>query len=267
MALVPPGYLNATVAIGVLQPDGSKSWIGSGFLYEHFLDSENGARALITNKHVIGLNKEIWVRFNPLEDHPPKDLKLLTVNDEGIQQWYSHPRLEIDLAIIPIDIRVLVKTGMDYYCFKSTSDVADRATCKDSGVAEGDGVFVLGFPLGLVGTQRNHVIVRQGCIARIGDFLAGHSSEFLIDAQVNPGNSGGPVISKPEVVHITGTTPHYVSYLLGVVQSYVPQQEVALSAQTGRPRVVFEENSGLTSVIPAQMIKEAIELSLASVES
>jgi hypothetical protein len=41
-----------------------------------------------------------------------------------------------------------------------------------------DGVFVLGFPMGLAGTQRNYVVVRQGAIARIGEMLDNASKSF-----------------------------------------------------------------------------------------
>src|ERR1019366_8874960 len=58
----------------------------------------------------------------------------------------------------------------------------------------------LGFPLQLVGGERNYVIVRHGTIARIGDMLAGTNKNFLVDTFIFPGNSGGPVILKPEMM-------------------------------------------------------------------
>jgi len=42
-------------------------------------------------------------------------------------------------------------------------------------------------------------------------------------------------------------------------QSYVPYQEVAISTQTGRPRVVFEENTGLSRVWSVNFMKEIME--------
>ena len=58
--------------------------------------------------------------------------------------------------------------------------------------------------MGLVGKERSFVIVRSGCIARIRDALLATSKELLIDAPIFPGNSGGPVVTKPEVVGHTG---------------------------------------------------------------
>jgi hypothetical protein len=46
------------------------------------------------------------------------------------------------------------------------------------------------------------------------------------------------------------------------VQSYVPYQDLAVSLQTKRPRVVFEENSGLAAVHPVDLIEETIQIYL-----
>jgi S1-C subfamily serine protease len=129
---------------------------------------------------------------------------------------------------------------------------------KNLGVSEGDGVFVLGFPLQLIGGERNFVIARQGIIARIGDLLEGFSKGFLLDTFIFPGNSGGPVILKPDLASIDGTKAQTDAQVIGLVSSYVPYQDVAVSQQTGRPRITFEENAGLASVIPVDQIKAAI---------
>lgn len=73
-----------------------------------------------------------------------------------------------------------------------------------------------------------------------------------------PGNSGGPVIIKPEFTHIEGTKSQNESRLIGLVKSYIPYTDVAISPQTGRPRVVFEENTGLTNVEPVDYIIDTI---------
>jgi hypothetical protein len=82
---------------------------------------------------------------------------------------------------------------------------------------------------------------------------------FLIDAFVFPGNSGGPVVSAVDITAITGTKAQNTAYLIGMVKGYVPYDDVAVSQQTGRPRMVSEENSGLAEVIPVDFINETIE--------
>ena len=79
-----------------------------------------------------------------------------------------------------------------------------------------------------------------------------------------PGNSGGPVINKPEVISIEGTSSVPSPYLIGIVSSYLTYTDTAVSKQTGQSRVVFEENSGLAVVIPADYILETIDLCFAT---
>ena len=44
-----------------------------------------------------------------------------------------------------------------------------------------------------------------------------------------------------------------------MVSAYIPYQEIAVSTQTDRPRMIFEENSGLGVVVPHDAITETIK--------
>ena len=46
--------------------------------------------------------------------------------------------------------------------------------------------------------------------------------------------------------------------LVGIIGSYLPYLDVAISEQTKRPRVVFEENTGLSKVWSTSLISEII---------
>ena len=127
-------------------------------------------------------------------------------------------------------------------------------------VTEGDRVFVLGFPMGLVDSSRQYVICRGGVIARVRDYLEEKTSDFLVDATVFPGNSGGPVILCPTSTAIEGTKPVARADLIGVVKSYVPYADLAVSSQTRKPRIMFEENSGLAAVEGVDAILETVKL-------
>jgi hypothetical protein len=181
-------------------------------------------------------------------------------DDRGNDLWVSHPDPAIDISVVRLDGQWLRDQALQSAFFANDSHAADTAKMKEVGLSIGDGVFVLGFPMGLTGTaQRSYVIVRRGSIARISDVLEGASKTYLIDALVFPGNSGGPVISAPNAMAIEGTKSQDRAYLIGVVMGYLPYTDVAFSRQTGQARMVSQENSGLAEVIPVDYVNETIE--------
>ena len=204
MPFIPPFFLDCVVAIGFPGPSERKSWVASGFIYGHVIDRSDSGKNyrmyLATNRHVLKGEDTAYLRFNPEAAGPAREYRVL-LRDPTTRKlyWIGHPDAKIDLAVLPIDANTLREQGIKFSSFDSDDHVLDRAAAKKLGLTEGDGVYVLGFPLGLVGGERNFVIVRQGAIARIRDALAGVTKEFLVDAFIFPGNSGGPVITKPEI--------------------------------------------------------------------
>jgi S1-C subfamily serine protease len=264
MALIPSFFPDCVVAIGVEDSSGKRVWVASGFLYgDYIADNKDGKKEyrvyLITNRHVFENMQLVYLRFNPKTNEPAREYKLNLLDKNNTPKWFSHPDAEVDVAIIPINIKLLREHAIQAAYFQSSQNVANVDKLNDLGITEGDFVYVFGFPMGLVGGERNAVIVRSGSIARIRDALAKNNQEYLIDAFVFPGNSGGPVVSKPEVVAIQNTKSQSAAYLIGIVKSYVPYQDVAISLQTKKPRVIFEENSGLAAVHPIDFVQETIK--------
>lgn len=267
MALIPPSYLNTVACIGADQNDEGASWAASGFFYGDHVDGENGERKyrvyLVTNRHVLQDRERILVRLNPKGADPAVEFPVQLIRDDGSKIWFAPRQEDIDLALIHVDAPSLRQQGIKFDYFRSDLNVLLRSKAKEMGVMEGDGVYCLGFPLGLVGGDRNFVIVRQGAIARISDALVGSSNEFLLDMLIFPGNSGGPVIIRPEAVALEGTSKISSPFLIGVVKNYLSYRDTAVSTQTLRVRITFEENSGLASAIPIDFIKIAIDEYLA----
>lgn len=264
MGLIPPFYFDCVVAMGSVDSENKLRWIASGFLYGHHTPTTEEPNLfriyLVTNRHVFESLQKVYVRFNPQKpDEPARHytIDLLDKNDQPI--WLAHPNKEIDVAVIPINYQKLKKEAMQAEYFRSNQHVADIQKLNDLGIIEGDFAYVLGFPMGLVGSTRNTVIARSGTIARIRDTLTKSNNEYLIDAFVFPGNSGGPVVSKPEALAIKGTKSQSASYLIGIVKSYVPYEDIAVSLQTKRARVIFEENSGLAAAHPIDFVQEIIK--------
>jgi S1-C subfamily serine protease len=273
--LIPPSFLDCVVVIGrneLHPPIPVAQWVpeASGFLYGHFVqkigDHNQYATYLVTNRHVIEehaalTNSPLSVKFNLKNGGSTKAYDIPLRNPQGQQMWHFNPNPLIDVAVVGVNVNLLEAEGAAFSYFKSDHDLLTRSKAKELGLSEGDGVFVLGFPMGLVGQQQDYVIVRQGAIARVRDALEASSmSPFLVDSFIFPGNSGGPVVLKPEIVTISGAKPSInQAYLLGLVRGFIPYTDVAISAQTKRPRVTFEENSGLAEVIPADYIEETIQ--------
>lgn len=263
MALIPSFFLDCVVAIGIGNTRGELKWVASGFLYGHFVKKKDQKDLylvyLVTNRHVFEGKRQVYLRFNPLTNERAREYSLDLVDKNDSPLWYSCPDLEKDVAVTVINVRKLREEGMQFAYFHSDKHVANINKLKELGITEGDYAYLLGFPMGIIGGKRNFVIVRSGSIARIRDILQGSSKDFLIDAFVFPGNSGGPAVSKPEALAITGTKSQSSAYLIGIIKSYVPYKDIAISVQTQRPRVVFEENSGLAAVQPIDFVQEAIQ--------
>ena len=86
-------------------------------------------------------------------------------------------------------------------------------------------------------------------------------TELLADAFVFPGNSGGPALYRPPIkVKGDSLTSPFINEerLVGLVSSFLPYFDTAVSQQTKRPRIVFEENSGLARIVPADAIIELL---------
>ncbi len=266
MALIPSQFLDSVVAIGKDDGKGGVFWMGTGFLFGYRFpniqyDNANYSIFLVSNKHVINGNEYIYLRFNPQGGKPAQNHKLNIVF-EGKNLSKCHPDKGVDVAIVSIPqayIDNLVKNDVTPYFFAFDNDSYKIDDLKKQEVTEGDSVFALGYPMSIVGNTRQYVILRGGIIARIHDMLEGYSRDYIIDASIFPGNSGGPVILKPEITHLSGTKPQIKSRLIGLVKSFIYYKDVAISHQTGRERVIFEENSGLTMVEPVDHIIETIE--------
>ena len=265
MALIPSHFSNAVVAIGNKVDDGEVQWIGTAFFYgREVVGAPVGDEGqvlhetfLVTNRHVLDALTSPVIRANPGGSTPATEMPLL-LDWNGDPAWATHPDPEVDVAVTGVGIDPLIDAGFEVSFIPSGHSLTvDEMT--SSGFSEGDGMFVLGFPMGLVGQQRGTAIVRSGTLARFSELRDGHTKDMIVDAYVFPGNSGGPVFTKPETIAIQGTESHPSAFLVGVVASYYPYRDLAVSPQTGNLRVVFEENSGLASVFPVNCINETAD--------
>lgn len=138
---------------------------------------------------------------------------------------------------------------------------------RERGVSEGDGVFLLGYPLGIMSRGRQRAIVRAGIVARVRDAYDQAPSEFLIDAHILEGNSGGPVVTRPEFAAIQGTSCNTLCAVIGIVThvyTHNPRAKVLVEGSDGKVRldeksqVRPQDPAGLGRVEPVDRIHETI---------
>jgi S1-C subfamily serine protease len=269
MAIIPSFFMDAVVALGVEISDGKKLWVGTGFLVgrKEKTDPSRSTIYIITNKHVVNNQSLLHVRFNNTNGLGVKDLRMQLENSAG-KIYSEHPAKEVDIVAIQILPQVIIDHNLSLSFFDEDDHALSLAQMKRTGVEEGSLIYALGFPMNLVGDLVKAPICRLGCISRVADAFIDEKTacSFLVDAQTFPGNSGGPIVSRPEHISIDGTPSNTNANLIGILSAYIPYRETLYSRQTGRDRMIQEENSGLTIVHPVDRIKEVIELEWERIE-
>lgn len=262
MALLNEDFLNTTVAIGVNQ-NGITNWIGTGFFASKKSQSTGSYIYLVTNRHVVENFAEIRIRI--LEKGRTRCLECpVTLVENGFLLFVPATDEAVDLAVILLNapnlegvIDKLVSVDID-------NDIYTSDEYLKNGGFEGSGVFMLGFPLGMVDESSNYPICRFGCIARFNSNEIQTKHKFMVDIQNFPGNSGSPIFSKPEIVSLVGTKPIDKCKLIGIVNSYIPYQDQLFSNQTKQVVEIRNENSGLAFANPAEYLKNLINEDLKS---
>lgn len=205
---------------------------------------------IITNKHVAESNN-LMFRFNSRFSKN----SIIRLSVDSILQEINIPwaiSQTVDLAAIP------------FIFYKSMISFRDSIKVKFIGISlfknwdyinEGDEIFVLGFPFGVGAGTHFSAVYRSGIIA-----LKEQKGSYLIDAKIFPGNSGGPVFMKPSIIDYSNGKigKGNDGYLVGVVSAYLPYTDMAISMQTKRPRITFEENSGLAIVYSSENVVDLL---------
>lgn len=268
MAIIPQQYKDATTIIGVKDMNGKPVWVATGFMVGRFEgnDSQGNERYsiyLITNKHVVKNFTDIEVQYNL--NNNAINLSL-TLSNNGVKLYSEHNNQDIDVVAISVDINQAVQNGININFFSLKDNALTLANMKTTGVCDGAFSYVLGFPVGidnrLVDNILKDPICRLGCIAKIEHLYHSTKNEniYFIDSNIFPGNSGGPIINRPEIVSLNGTNSNSSSKLIGIVSGHLQYREILYSRQTQRDRMITEENSGLAVVFPVDFINETVEI-------
>ena len=260
MAIIPDSYLNSVVSIGIRTASTEVAWIGTGF----FVGRSTGNKKdevyplLVSNKHVYESNDAIVLRMKKRDSDELLLLDATLKNDNGSLCYVTHDMGNIDIAVLPLSAKCIVDNCFEFPCFNIDDNAMSSTELRSNGVDEGSIVYMLGFPMGLVNVSSNLPICRMGCISRMSANQILEQHNILVDIQNFPGNSGSPIITRPEFVSITGTPSLDSSVLVGIVHSYIPYQERLINSQTKEIVEIRSENSGIAYVHPVEYIRDII---------
>lgn len=254
VAIIPKFFFDAVVAVGITGETDVK-WIGTGFLVGRKEPSTDSYTIfLITNYHIIENKQTIVVRFNQKNTNSCKDYKIALIDAEKAN-YSRHPIA--DLIAIQISPSFLDANNSEFSWFALDKHALTLKVMEDTDVIEGSIVYSLGFPINMIGDSRKTPVCRIGCISRITDlFDSSEPTEYLIDLQAIPGNSGAPVINRPESISIQGTSRNSSANLIGIISGTIDYSEECESVECP---LEHEKNSGFAIVHPVDTIISVVE--------
>jgi hypothetical protein len=231
-------FLYGADSQGKIDPDKP---IGTGFIVQipMLSDPTKAWKVLVTARHIAdpqwancGTAGKIFMRVNKRTFDASKDaigtadlpIERDTTGETG---WFFSDDPEVDLAVVPIDGKLLDAYDVD------GAHMADFPTQEEQkAFKEGDEIISAGLLPGASGKKRNYPIFKFGNISSIPDESvdsptcdhkpASHALKvWFIAASLVPGNSGSPIYYAPHAFRYASSNPRPL--LLGIQSmSFVP---------------------------------------------
>lgn len=205
---------------------------------------------IATSKHVVFNNKTSSLIDEKLHFFTVSKIagqtytkSISAIKKLGNVNWIFHSNKDVDIAIMPVNIdwskADLLRVPMEQFVG------IDK-------LLELDDLYYLSYQPGIIEKNKVDPIIRTGSISKINK-----DKTFFIDGFAFPGNSGSPVFFKKR--YFKSDNPPLPGSLIGIIGSHITYQDVAISSQTKRPRIIFEENTGLSKVWSVDFLKEIIK--------
>lgn len=260
MSIIPPGFFDCVVSIGVRVSAAEIAWTGTGFFVGRSSGQANKVYPfLISNKHVFKDRETVVIRMKKKDKDELHEVDVPLRNDDGSVRYYIHEQDDVDIAVLPLVAKFIEENKLEFPCFDIDENAMTSIELRENGADEGTIIYMLGFPMGLVNVASNMPICRMGCIARMSNSQINEQHSMLVDIQNFPGNSGSPIVNRPSNIHIEGTSSLPRCVLVGIVHSYIPYQEQLMNTQTKKIVEIRSENSGIANVHPVEYIREIID--------
>lgn len=260
MAIIPQVYLNSVVSIGVRDDAKMLHWIGTGFFVGRDAVEEGKVfPLLVTNRHVFKGKDVVIIRMQKKDSEELVEVDFPLVNSDKSPRYTLHDMPDVDIAVLPINAQYILDHNLQFPYIHIDENAMSSLELREHGAEEGSIVYMLGFPMGLVNVSSNLPISRMGCIARMSETQIKEQHNILVDIQNFPGNSGSPIITRPEFVSVGGSPSLQKSVLVGIVHSYIQYQESLINSQTKQIVEIRSENSGIANVHPVEYIRDIID--------
>ncbi|HUO12034.1 MAG TPA: serine protease [Caulobacteraceae bacterium] len=181
--------IQATVQVEQPLGNGTRT-VGTGFLVSDPTPDGKPRTILVTANHVFakmpGPIATIGFRIEDADGSWHYDPEPLKIRDGVKELWTHHP--DRDVAVIAIQappafVKAAIPEGW----------LAGDDTFTKEGLTPGDEMLALGFPEGLSANAAGFPILRSGRVASFPLAPTTAFPTFLLDFNVFPGNSGGPV--------------------------------------------------------------------------
>ena len=243
-----------TVAfLGTINPDGTPNYRATAVLLQ--IDE---VYHIATAKHVVVevkngqftgrlIDNDLYVFFNQSDGRISKR-RLHQIKQQMGTEWVFHKNVNVDLAILPFpigqsdDLKVL----------------PEKYFLSQEQLRELQDLFFVSYQPGIPSLDKVRPVYRPATVSVLLP-----DKTFYMDGAAFPGNSGSPVFVRPEPVGFSGkTNPVFPApnsgKFVGLVGEYLPYQDIAVSGQTGRARIIFEEHTGLSRVWSIDLLKEIL---------
>ena len=258
MSLIPKQFMDSVVLIST-QNDSYRSF-ATGFFVGRKFSENTYCIYLVTNKHVIENEKSLnlWMIHKNKEETISFPIDLY--DEVGQPKYYLNSNKKVDVAVIklPVNSENLDNSDFNFINIDENTLISEELINNDN--AEGSLVYMLGFPMSTTFDNSSlKPISRLGSIARMNKKEILKQGYAWADIQNFKGNSGSPILLRPELMHLNGTNALEKSALIGVVCGYAPYKNKVKENKDKETEFFIEENSGLAGFVPIEYVIQIID--------
>ena len=250
-------YLDTVVTVVSADGENQPGQLGAGFFCRatHWHNPARQLLFLVTSEHVIGSDPDrIEVVFQPRAGDQPLVGSLTGRIGPGPSTWFVDR--DHDLAALLLDPERLPEDQIHYRSFDVETDILSLRQLRARQIGEGDEALVVGFAQPTYEGGREYPAVRLATIAAIPE-RARPRWPLLAEGTALPGDSGSPVIVKPEWSSRTGREAEAGGKLIGVLDGAGRPAAVTRSDDDGTP-IEVEEEPGIIRLVPADALRDLI---------